>query len=1143
MRLTVELDELTRAGGATRADVESVLGENKVNSLYLLFFDDSSDGSGTFRAYTEVDMPEPDPVTNPDGNYSMNLDATFEFPDGTTSGGSYSILAIANIADNVYIDKTVEAWMAQWTGRTESYFISNAVANIPEGNFSPSFLLMHGSQRKPAGDDQVHMLLKRDVSRFDVTKASTFTGWEIASVSVWNSFPRTYIGELGIMDFTGNTERVRRHYGISSNTEDGNIRGGLYAFENQVGKPEDNDVISTCLIIGLQPTAGGAIEYFRVNMHNDTGAQLLRRNYVYNLLIQGKTGTGAKTEEIAYLGQSNKLIYAIDDWGEDDPTDLVARDEYSTLAIPTKTVIMGQNASVAEYRIHTFSTLPSPAPLRIRSQTYTPASITGGFAEGNGSPIWARLDGNTLVVESKDAGFEEERNGVIVLSYAGLEISMNVSQSGSHDNFLIVTEPDGGILPFAAYAGIPSGLIRVQASGHWTAKLYMTGFSFDSSQATDAVKMIWTNPASPGDADYLFTDGRGYNNSTGLIIPDEIDSAIDKFRVYTHSHNLGQEPREAFIIVELDGMEDQYSAVIMLNQNYVKNLHYAHSASDPSDPANRTSTGGSITFDGMGQVPTTGSYAGNNNWWYVFSGYDEGTTNILPWTAVMAIAGGADDRSHFEIVRNVDEDGVAIPVGDPKYDANATQYSASDVALNKVKIKAKGMNTSGRDYKVTLRVQTDPGTFADIDVVQQSASFELSPSGLLQNKVTYMGGSSDPVSVLVSGGDGLKWKIASASDISFSEAPAGDHTRSLVHYGEFKPESGRANEPITLVIVDENGNPTSDKFAFGQEYDLNKSFRVKMPKIYFPNRDIAVTAAVTVTVNSAGATSGGIKQTVRVAQNPLSARTFVARQNTVATYNDRGTIRENDYSKDWKDMIDYIITHSVYGNGVKVTANTTGPYDATVNYLNRTNQGMDASTSWTATHDFLDNNDGVFSFIADYPGAAITTAMNRLGRGWVFDAQPAHSANGYTDAGLSETKIWEFVANRTGGTVLPTDLATAYTNLNYHDTSSTWATTIPSSAVPFIRVEQGHVGIAIDPKTRIIYIGESLYVGTGSASRNATQLWINVGFYVNYASRYGSGFSDLLIDDESAAGGGLPAPWDDWWGANKITSFDNSYGK
>jgi hypothetical protein len=796
---------------------------------------------------------------------------------------------------------------------------------------------------------------------------------------------------------------------------------------------------------------------------------------------------------------------------------LTVQDDYSKLTIPTKTVIMGGSASVAEYKIFTFSTLQSPSPLQIRSQTYRPA--VNDVADNdlpNKSPIWARLDGNTLIIESTDLeGLETERSGVIVLSYAGLEISMNVSQAGEHDNFLIVTEPDGGILPFAAYAGIPSGLIRVQASGHWTATLHMTGFSFDSSQATDAVKKIWTNPDPDGTA---FDDGRGYNNTLGLIVPDEFDPSVDKFRVYTHSHNMGQAPREAIIVIELDGMEEQYSATIVLTQNYVKNLHYVHSAGDPNDAEERVTSGGTITFDGMGNVPTTGSYAGNNNWWYVFSGYEEGTTKILPWSAVMVIAGGADDRNHFQIVRNVE--------GEPEI-PNATGYDVNDPGKNKVMIRAKGMNISGRDYRVTLRVQTDPGTFADIEVVQKPASFELTPGGLLSNKVPSSGGTSDKISLTVENGEGLKWKINSPSDITFSEFQTKAHDRRLVNYGKYPEASGRANDDITLVIVDASGNPTGEEFAYGKEFDVDKSFRVKFPKIYFPNRDIEVTASVTVTLNSAGATSGGIKQTVRVAQNALTRRPTSIYTTTTGGY---GQIYPGEsYSRQVRDAVAALGSIN-YSAGVV-------PEGAT--FLYRTNYGMNSGTPWTETNKFIDGDRGVFYLAGDYDGGNEIGGVSNAGsplRSWgVTNADPYAALNTAND----ETKVWDFLFNRVG---TPTVLDNTRIDMNYDGMA---VTTIPASAVAIFTqtTNTARHHFVIDPKNRIIFCADAQLFDTQGPSAMKASILAHLMMYVDLAGGYGSGFSDMLIDSETEAGGGVPAPWDEWWGANAVENFERTYNR
>ncbi len=188
--------------------------------------------------------------------------------------------------------------------------------------------------------------------------------------------------------------------------------------------------------------------------------------------------------------------------------------------------------------------------------------------------------------------------------------------------------------------------------------------------------------------------------------------------------------------------------------------------------------------------------------------------------------------------------------------------------------------------------------------------------------------------------------------------------------------------------------------------------------------------------------------------------------------------------------------------------------------------------------------------IADYQGTAQISGMNRLGRGWTFIAP---SATGYImnwHPDLSKTKLWEFIANRTGsGITLASDLSTnpygGIRGINYHDGSSSMASTWPASAIPIavIGTNPANAGFVIDPKDRVIYIGESLYVGDGGIDSNCRDVWNNVNFWIAYASRYGSTFSDLLIEDETAAGGGMPAPWDDWWGANKVTSFDNSYAK
>ncbi len=1108
LTLTLRLESLAGDYGKTRGaeNVPSVRNENLVNSLHLLFFNPTT---GAYVDYSEITLPEPTEA-NPDGGTPMNIDGEAVFPEGKVDG-AWKILALGNILDDYFIDESVEDWMSRWSGRSYEEVVNAAVGLLPVA-IAPDRIPMYGTMDKAAGEEQLHLLMTRIVSRIDVTNEAA--GYTLVSATLWNGFPVTSIWGDDDPDYTNEARRIN-FYGVSGEDaiEDEKIRGGLYTFENIVGAlaPEDYyDDKTTCLIIGLQPDGGGATQYYRANLHNNNGQQRLRRNHVYNLVIDAVGGVGQSDEQTAYLGRSNMLVYHIGDWVE-ATNGLVVSDEYSTLSIPTKTVTMGRDASVAEFKIHTFSTLTSPAPLQIRSQSYRPALNSDGEPS-----IEARLDGNTLVIESTDLDMDNTpRSGVIVLSYAGLEIAMSVSQSGTHDHFLIVTEPDGGILPFAAFGGIPSGLIRVQASGDWTATLNMTGFSFDSNTAFGAVKKIWTNPDK--DADGNVVTGSNANTTLGLITPDETDTTCDKFRVWTFDANMLNNAREAFIVVELDGHEEDYTAIIMLTQNFIKKLLYApYSASGAPayDSGDWIEEGGSVTFDGMGNGIVSGY-----DQWFVQSSRNEDDNSYQTWTSAKIISGGNDDRSHFTVT-------------EPAHDG-------SDLSQNIVKVEAVGMNASGRDYEMTLRVQTDQVSYSDIKVIQKSASFELSPGGLLTGKIPYQGGTSETISVVTEGAEGLKWQVKSAADLVITESNARD-SRKLVRYGERRNSAD--NDPPTLELVDESGVALTEQFEFGKEYGTDVKFRVKLPKLYFPNRDIAVTASVTVTVNSEGATTGGMTQRVRVAQNALTAKAFVPVTNATAT--NRGDIMTGYYCEAYYRRINYINTN--YGNGTAI-ARFAGPFGSQFSFLHRHNGDFDANTAWVNTNAFIDNNDGVFSFIADLEGTGRLTGINNWGRGWTFTAPPNAGYGGTFHSNLFNTKMWEFVANRTGGPILSETISTYGTGIQslvYHDVVSTVATAIPASAVPFVITGGNAYGMVIDPKDRVIYIGESLYVGDAgvdAANYPTENFWINVAFWIAYSSRYGSGFSDMMIENESAAGGGMPAPWDEWWGANAIEDFNDSY--
>jgi len=1099
-RMTIEVEGLvgpngvqTRAPGSSTAEA----GENLIGNLYLLFFDQTTH---VFDSYAQVPgiprepVPNPDPNATPDdGSVLMNVDG-IPYPQGQANK-AWDILAIANIDEDYFVDGSVAGWMAQWAGKTEEFVTSNALATLPTA-IGSNRILMSGRIEKPENENQIHLVLTRNVARLDVKMGDVVVneGYRLMSATVWNAFPTTSVWEQSGVD--ANAQRVKRYGGVTLTEEAGGgwptaIRGGLYAFENRVAALTEatyNDRLTTNLIIGLQKGTD-PILYYRANVKNENGAQNLVRNHVYTISItKVLPGTGKTTEEEAYLGESNGLSYFIGDWNE-QTNGLIVSDEYSSLSIPTKTAILGSGKELnydekvtAEFRIHTFSTLADPAPLRIRSQSYTPAVTVKGDPS-----IEAHLDGNLLVIEARKLDPDNTpRRGVIVLSYAGLEIAMSVSQAGKNDYFLNVTEPDGGILPFAAYGGIPSGLINVQASGHWTARLHMSGFSFDSQLGEElATRLIWTNPASPGDPEYTYTDGRGYNTSLNLITPDANDSTLDKFRVWTNSHNMGSDVRRSFVVVSLDGVDgdgkplaDTYSAIIQLSQNYVRSLHYTYSTNDPTNlaPEDWLTGGGTTTFDGTGSLATGSGYDKNTGWWYVNPGRQD--NRFIAWQAIMQPDGTTDDREFFEIVRDLN-------------DVTATAYDPSDARGNRVKIRAKGMNTSGRDYRVKLRVQTDQSTFADISVIQRSTSFEFRP-GIIMKPIPSGGGETEKISVVLNSTAELFWRVTNIEQTQVM-APDG---RQLVHNG-----------PITVKVYNADGTFVKNA-TIGEEYPLDYKFSIKMSKIYFPNRDISVGANVTVAVAGHGQTEG-MSKTISASQLPLEKRHALIHYNSKDGY---ANLDGDSYNGGMKKMLKEI------GGGFSYNE---GPYTGGTTILHRNND--DDACDWYNTKDFIDKRDGVFILVADYDAAARIRDINELGHGWEFKGNGDGPYDKNTGA---NTKLMVFLNSKIA--------SHSWDYREVHDGASTRAIALPPTATSLLnrQTDGRHSVFAIDPKHRIVFIGESQAVGT-----EYTGIMDKLKFYMAYTSKYGSAFSNMLIDRPED--GGVAAPWDDVWGANKVELFKN----
>ncbi len=719
------------AHGATRASIPAEEGETGVSSLYLLFF--ASGDNGTFIDYVKVDEAT-----------SMSADIDLTQHPSITAADPYEILAIANIADEVYISDnnhtlSVENWMQQWAGMGRRQVMQEALAMVSGGSndintIAPDRLLMSASFSKPAGDSKISLLLTRAVARYDIYNTPN-ESYDLVTASIWNAYPEVSVWGGVSMDYSAGTPRIQRFYGLdnSSNTTgqagaDGkgelldNIVGGLYSFENQVMAPMQVDKLTTCLIVGLRNRADGTTSYYRANVNPDGSPQIISRNNVYRLTITDVTGPGYDTEEIAYNGRGNSLIYNVNVWNMDD-NGLIIQDANSILSLPTKTINIGRDGGDFDYSVFISSKLADPGPLTIFSQMYDPSD--GG--------IVTTINGNIIHVEATPLALSQnERRGIVILTYAGLQGAINIVQSGDAETFLRVTLPEGGIPAFQPYANLYSGLVTVEASGPWSAKIYMDGFSFIDGNSVTEIKST--------DVAYV-TD--------------------DKFRIYTNSENPEPELRQAFIVVSLDSDPENYSSVIRVSQRPTGEIKI-----EPEQEQ--------VTFTGTGALSVASPSQSNTNTFIVKPNQTKpDSSQFVPsWEAELVPAGSFDDTSLFTIT--------------------TANWDTNVVDNNILTVETAGPNTTGRILLATLRVylSDDHDTYTDIALRQNVIEWDI-PANPKDIPVT--GGTTGELTITVP---------AELSDLHYtvevqSIRPAGlvDHFAYVVDTGDGDPAPYSSLQP------------------------------------------------------------------------------------------------------------------------------------------------------------------------------------------------------------------------------------------------------------------------------------------------------------------------------------------------------------
>lgn len=503
----------------TRA-VDAEDGENTVNDLVLLFFEPSTNGTGKYVGY--YNAPDDQLPKNNEMEFSLNI----TFDNGLSKASAYSILAMANMEDNLLNDMDIsfDSFIQNIKGMNQNEVVQMAIMNVSgvdtdESDNSKavvqSNLPMSAQANKAENEANVSMKLIRTVARFDIINNAS--GYSIQSVSIWNAAMQGSVWE-GNKTLT-NIPHTKRYYGLKSDGNELNkILGGLYAFENVSVSPEQNDRTTTCLILGIKPNGTTQVTYYRLNVSARERGQYLKRNNVYQITISGVTTAGESTEEDAYANGKFSLDVSINAWDRDEDG-LILRNGENLLALPTRKAVFKPQAEERQYYVYTLGT----GTLEL-SYLDMPAGMS------------ARLDGNNLYISVTDYALDQ-RKGSIELKFAGMSGIIEIVQSGQTEKFLTLshtTVPSypAGVLNSDMLAPSP---ILITSSGSWTAQIYNGEF-------------------------FSFTTNTFAGTLTGAT-----NEAINN--VYTIAVNSEAKSRTAFILVSLDDDPENYRNVIVLTQN------------------------------------------------------------------------------------------------------------------------------------------------------------------------------------------------------------------------------------------------------------------------------------------------------------------------------------------------------------------------------------------------------------------------------------------------------------------------------------------------------------------------------------------------------------------------------------------------
>ncbi len=349
---------------------------------------------------------------------------------------------------------------------------------------------------------------------------------------------------------------------------------------------------------------------------------------------------------------------------------------------------------------------------------------------------------------------------------------------------------------------------------------------------------------------------------------------------------------------------------------------------------------------------------------------------------------------------------------------------------------------------------------------------------------------------------------------------------------------GRALVRHEGVLTDENGNT----FDPGRSYPVTQRFRVKFPKLYYPNREISgITGVVTVTL------SDGTTKACTISQSPLAPKAMSAWN--VSTGGGVGwgnVVGDDDYNPYLKYLLERIPGWS--GEGVGTSNNYLTVIPDRINYVHVTlnfDDNAPADFTWGRVNDWRASHpDGLTVLTAHNDGGVpllnlATSPLNSDSEGNEYSTRYPNAVYGniassgdvhHIRSASSHTKVYRYVMQYAVNKLVAGNLPTGFYS-DANNFSSIPVEGLPSSAVPMLQHANGRSTLIIDPERHLVYFGETEHFQSDRLSNNRDMFLENVVKYMENAAKYGTHFTDLLIESGPDA---QPAPWDSYWGDNAL---------